>query len=357
MFFAGSDCMQIAWTKRPEDWGIAFGYTNHTKQLYAALERQGVDFTDDADIQVSIVPAGGFTPVEGKINVLYTMYEATDIPDFWVDKLKGADLVVVPCEHNRRLFKRYTKKPVVVCLEGTKPDVFTYTKREFPKDKPFRYLWFGASNPRKGYEHMLGAWYGIKKLYPDLYANAELYMKTTQKGERKRIVGFEEGVPYYEVMPEERVFTAENAIVDTRRLPEDELVKIYHDAHCFVFPTMGEGFGLTLAEAMSTGLPCIYTPWSGPVDFISQREGYKLKFKFISTYATFPGQPRHETFAASPKVNDIIDNMVRVYVDYNEALQKGKLAADRIRNEITWDISAKRFVDILKDYMSKREAA
>jgi glycosyltransferase involved in cell wall biosynthesis len=349
--------LQIAWTKIMEGAGNAFGYSNHQKQLRLALERQGVEFDHSADIQVTIVPACSFDPIPNKINVLYTMYESVDIPQDWIEKLDLADLIVVPCEHNRRIFQRYTKKPVVVCLEGTKPDVFTYRERHFPAMPPFKYLWFGASNPRKGYEHMIIAWQIFNNTYPEIAQNCELYMKTTQLDVRERIIGYKDGEPIMAVMPSERIFQAENAIVDTRRLPEDELVKIYHDAHCFVFPTMGEGFGLTLAEAMSTGLPCIYTPWSGPVDFISGREGYKLKFRFKEVKSKFPDKPEHITMAASPDVNDIVRQMVRVYHDYDIALDRGKKAAERIRKEITWDISAKRFIDILNSFISKKEAA
>ena len=61
--------------------------------------------------------------------------------------------------------------------------------------------------------------------------------------------------------------------------------------------------------------------------------------------------------AASPDIRHIVKQMINIYENYDIALEKGKLAAERIRREITWDISAKRFIDILQDFMSKREAA
>lgn len=350
--------MKIAWTRILEGVGIAYGYSNHQAQLKQALINNGVTIDPDADVQISITPAGNFERVPDKINVLYTMYEATDIPPRWIPLLNQADLIVVPCEHNKKLFRKYTNLPIEVCLEGVKTDVFTYTERSFPKNKPFRFLWFGASNERKGYKHMVIAWALLARQYPEIYKKCELYMKTTQNSECPRIVGYKDGEPIYELMPKERIFRAENAIVDTRKLPEDELAKTYHDAHAFVFPTMGEGFGLTLAEAMATGLPCIYTPWSGPIDFISDKEGYPLKYSMrhvLSMMATSRGYEKEfETTAASPNVRHIVRRMVNVYSDYENALKKGKLASDRIRKEITWDISAKRFMEIINKYYGDR---
>jgi glycosyltransferase involved in cell wall biosynthesis len=333
--------------------GIAYGYSNHNKQLTTALENNGVVFDDNSDISLMLVPAGAYKPIEGKYNILYTMFEATDIPPSWVEPVNQADLIIVPCEHNRKVFKRFTKKPVEVCLEGTKPDMFTYKERKF--EKPFTFLWFGASNQRKGYVHTIYAWTELKKHYPEIAKNCRLYMKTTQTETGSRIIGYENGMPIYKEMPAERIFQTDDVTVDTRKVSEEELVKIYHDAHCFLFPTMGEGFGLTLAEAMSTGLPCIYTPWSGPVDFISPKEGYPLKFKILPVYADFVpcgGDPdnNYKTFSASALIPDLMKRMVQVYSDYDTALIKGKRAAERIRKEITWNISARRLIDIIKHY-------
>lgn len=352
--------MRLAWTKTLEGAGIAFGYSNHAAQLRAALENNGVIFDDNAPVQLTLIPAGGYTPTAGKYNILYTMFESTDVPPSWIPKIQTPDLIVVPCSHNQKIFKRYTKRPVEVCLEGTKPDVFTYVDRKF--STPFNFLWFGASNQRKGYVHTIYAWHELRKKYPEIAKNCRLYMKTTQTDAQPRVTGYTNGEPVIEEMPAERLFTADNVTVDTRRVSEEALAKMYHDAHCFLFPTMGEGFGLTLAEAMSTGCPCIYTPWSGPVDFCSPKEGYPLKYKILPVKAEFSAcggkkSDDYSTFSASADIGHLTERMVQVYSDYETALEKGRRAAERIRREITWDISAKRLIDIIKGYTAKEAIA
>jgi glycosyltransferase involved in cell wall biosynthesis len=139
----------------------------------------------------------------------------------------------------------------------------------------------------------------------------------------------------------------------TEETPVPTMIELYEYAHAFMLPSMGEGFGLTLAEAMSTGLPCIYTPWSGPADFCSSKEGFPVKFKMhdIKTQKILPNGERrhaHTSRAASADIDSIVRKMEQIYYYYDDALRKGKLAAERIRRDITWDKSAASFIEIIK---------
>ena len=305
--------------------------------------------TEDSGVAVSIVTPESFEPIKGKYNILYTMYECTTIPDNWKEPLQQADLIVVPCTHNKTLFQKYTKLPIEVCWEGVNLQQYTYKNRSKMSQDPFVFLWVGASNPRKGYEHVVIAWKLFTKRHPDW--NCIMYMKTTQTTREERLVN-----------------VGGNAYIDTRYLP---LVKeagqdiptmneLYHMAHAFLLPSMGEGFGLTLAEAMATGLPCIYTPWSGPTDFISHNEGFPVKWKFstIRTKALRPetGEWRtvHKSQAASADIDSIVKQMERIYLEYGHALEKGKKAHQRIKRDITWDKSAKNFIKIVEKYTGER---
>jgi glycosyltransferase involved in cell wall biosynthesis len=52
-------------------------------------------------------------------------------------------------------------------------------------------------------------------------------------------------------------------------VPTSDQPRIYKLMQAFVLPTRGEGWGLPITEAMSMGLPCIATGWSGPTEFMT----------------------------------------------------------------------------------------
>jgi glycosyltransferase involved in cell wall biosynthesis len=59
------------------------------------------------------------------------------------------------------------------------------------------------------------------------------------------------------------------------QLPQPALLKEMTQAHVFVFPSIVEGFGMVLFEAMAAGLPVITTPNTAAPDIMTDgREGY-----------------------------------------------------------------------------------
>jgi len=337
--------MKLHWTANWQTKGNGYGYSTHQRMLRAALEARGVVMSEDADIAVHIVVPTGFEPCFAKYNILYTMYEGETIPEDWIPPLQLADLIVVPCDHNVHVFQKYTDRPVVRCWEGVDVERFAFYQREFPRaPEPFRFLWVGASNPRKGYEHVAIAWPLFEQKYPAEWRRSCLVMKTTQQTKAERLIKYDK----------------HHLFVDTRDYSTQNLVNLYYISHAFLFPTMGEGFGLTLAEAMATGMPCIYTDWSGPRDFVSEREGYPLRYK-MRTVETVRLEddgtrtPYHTTTSVSADYEHLARRMAQVFSDYDEALRRGRRAADRIRRDITWDKSAASFMEIIEKYTGVKE--
>lgn len=386
--------MKIHWVHLTDNVGIGMGYSQHQQFLHRALANIGAELDEQGEVAVHLTTPTFFTPIPDKINVLFTMYECTTLPEDWVPHLHRADLIVVPCTHNAWLFSQYTDVPVVATHEGVDASVYHHIARSFPAERPFCFLWIGASNPRKGVRYVANAWELWNIKHPELAPKTMLVMKTTQQTNPTATIHLRYHQPSIQVvdsagrahtierdgqtekivreLPRERVMqVAGNAIVDTRRLPllpEGEmpdpnrfygtylpgsLMEVYNFAHAFLLPSMGEGWGLTLCEAAATGLPCVYTDWSGPRDFMSRETGYPVRWRFrdvegIKLNAAGENEIYHRSQAASPDVHHIVRRMEQIYYGYQRALERGKRASDNILARFTWDKAAADLVRILE---------
>ena len=305
--------------------GNALGYWTHDHNL-KKYARRIADITSDADNALFIVSPEYFNGgIKGKANFFFTMFESPDIPPQYAGPIKKADFLFAPSKWVKKILAQiFDEKKIFVCSHGVDP-VFSFTERGFPTTRPFRFLWVGAPNPRKGWEEVIHTWnhLGFNKR-PEI----ELYIKTTVLGEVK-VNG--------------------NVILDGRKLSIKDLVKVYHDAHCFLFPSRGEGFGLTLAEAMRTGLPCIGTDYSGQRDFFGKSVGYPIGYNKGEGIINFVGVKKEEKAEiAYPKIDEMAQHMINIYSDYDKALKKGRLAANRISKKFTWENSAQVLVNQIR---------
>lgn len=339
--------MKLGWGCYHDGIGNGLGYTTHERKLMSALEKNGVEFTKDADTIMYLIPPYFLDNIiRFKNNVLYTMFEFDRLPDYWSGYLNKTDLVIVPCEHNRKIFQKQTFRPVEVVPEGVDINIYQYHRRV--KVDPFVFLYVGDNNTRKGTYHIAKAWELFNEKYPVLKDKIQLIMKMTKPGEKQELkqITYNSYIDY-RLLPLN--------ISDSKKYELPMLQDLYYYAHCFLFPSMGEGFGLTLAEAMATGLPCIYTPWSGPVDFINRDEGYPVEFlmkDFIIKNDSC--ESVGVAAAADPDIESIVEQMHMVYSNYDEAIKKAEKARKHIE-QFTWEKSAENLICILEKHgMVKR---
>ena len=322
--------MVIYWPNITLPRGTAYGYHVHVSKLAEALTAAGVELTEDpgapSDIAVTLTLPNLFSPVPGKRNILFTMAETDSVPQRFAETLRGADVLVVPCRHNVEVFRAVYAGRIEICPEGIDPKLFPFHQRKAPAPgEVFRFLWCGSPDPRKGAGLLMYAWQqwaqrGRKP--PDV----QLYLKTT-------------GVP---VGIEDR---GGGVIVDGRNLPGPELAQLYQDANAFVLPSCGgEGFALTLAEALATGAPSIWTAYSGPMDYADESTGFPLT-RLDPLPMRMYGD--HETFGRLASVEEIIERMEEILADYPAALARGRLASARMHSRFTWAHAAARFLEIL----------
>ncbi|MBD3379246.1 MAG: glycosyltransferase [Candidatus Omnitrophica bacterium] len=123
----------------------------------------------------------------------------------------------------------------------------------------FTVLFAGLVGPRKGVHYLVKAWreLGLK--------DAELVLIGKDHFPEGYLENTGAGIKY--IPP----------------VPHKELVKYYNSADLFVFPSLVEGFGMVILEAMSCGLPVIATQnTAGPDILTDGQDGFILPIRDVA---------------------------------------------------------------------------
>jgi glycosyltransferase involved in cell wall biosynthesis len=165
-------------------------------------------------------------------------------------ELELADIVVVPCEWAQESlsFSKSQKKRVVKVPYGTPADdVPVRAKRP---DGPFTVLFAGQIGVRKGVPLLIEAW---KRLG---LRDARLWLAGSMNLDEKYLNGH-------------------NNFQYLGALPRVRLLEVMREVDLFVFPSLAEGFGLVIGEAMAVGVPVLTTTNTGGPELITDgREGW-----------------------------------------------------------------------------------
>lgn len=119
---------------------------------------------------------------------------------------------------------------------------------------------------------------------------------------------------------------------DVKILPyctHDKLIKVYEDADVFVLPSIHETFGLVYAEAMSQGLPVIY----------SRGEGFDQQFP--------EGEVGLSVNCADPE--EISNAIIKIVANY-ETISERCISASK---EFDWELIAKKYLSIYNDIVTR----
>lgn len=337
--------MRIYWATHHvvEAAGSAYGYTSASVNLLHAMSRHRdveIATPDSAEVCVHFCHPVNFNPLPGARNVLFTMYEFDPLPQEFKDAARKADAIVVPSEFCRKLFVENIgcDTPVRVSQLGFDPEVWTTLGRSPGSHgtQPFTWLFAGDLNDRKGYHLVMEAWGAVFADVPGV----SLYMKLSGEGpaeERKRIV-------------------RGNVTCDFRSLSRAEMVELFHGANAFVFPSMGEGWGLTAMEAAATGLPVVATRCGGVEDFLQHRMTWWVKTHRHPVRIS----PKHGggvAFGVRAEPRDIALAMRDVMAQYNQALRMARKQARIMHDRFTWDDAAQSLVTLLDELSADRWAA
>lgn len=312
------------------------GYGRASELITRELQNAGVPVTrfyNEQKVAILFHNPYSILRLEAHYRILYTMFESTKIPDDWKPYLDAADKILVPSKFCQEAFKKAGVETEVVPL-GYDDEVFKYKQRvDKRKDrKDFVFLHYNAFNVRKGFMEVFNAF--VKEFAKD--EPVKLVLKTTLNQSPLPITKSQ--YPNIEII--------------YGKSTEQQLLDIIYNSDCFVFPSRGEGFGMTPLECMATGIPAIVPNAHGIAEYFNAECMYEAKVGSTcpAIYSRYKGQDVGEMVVCDEK--ELRKTMRYIYEHQDEAREKGKLAAEYVK-QWTFKQTAQRLKEIYEGVIVK----
>ncbi len=186
--------------------------------------------------------------------------ESNKIHDRMKREYEIADYIVVPSEYSRKSFiKRGIDSTKLITIPICNEKNIILDKKSKSCDF-FTVLCVGGNFYRKGIIYLLQAW---KELG---LGNANLIIRGSIPGAFRHLS------------------SVSNVEVISRHLSDWEMNILYNQATIFVLPSIDDGFGMAVIEAMRAGLPVIITQNVGAAEILEERrEGFIVPIRNVES--------------------------------------------------------------------------
>jgi glycosyltransferase involved in cell wall biosynthesis len=134
-----------------------------------------------------------------------------------------------------------TLEAAASCFSPASEEERTRVRADYGINGPY-VLYVGTLEPRKNLVRLVRAWHSLRRA-------GKIPHRLVMVGAR----GWQDG-PIFETV---RALGCEDAITFTGYVPQADLPALYSAADAFVFPSLSEGFGLPVVEAMACGTPVL----------------------------------------------------------------------------------------------------
>lgn len=325
---------EIGWFS-PPGIGDKMGYGYAAVMTIKALQENNVRVSYDnrtTKCHISFIQPEFYSGNPDQYRIGYTPWESSKVPDGWKEIMPEMQEIWTPSQYCVDIFEENKLNKIIRKVpHGIDPELWKIENR-YLTDK-FIFLHIGGPTARKGGQRVVDA-------FIDLFDGRDDVMLLLKSNEVTETRFYENGIDF-----KSAAYHPQIEVIDYQVSVED-LVKIYNAAHCLVYPTNGEGFGLIPFQGIATGLPTIVTNATACADFA------ELSVPLDSHPA--PGVGVHLGDWVEPDLDDLRDKMKYVFDNYNEVKEKTLHSARLIHSTQTWFHIGEQIVDILGEKITQK---
>jgi glycosyltransferase involved in cell wall biosynthesis len=186
-----------------------------------------------------------------KFSVGFAVYEASPLPVEYIRGIQRVDELWVPSEFCRALFSvHHPRVRVVPHVVARSPAIDRSVCDALPlRPNARRLLHVGRfADRRKGTKQLLRVFEALR----GEDKNVELLVKSS---------------------PQDKPVQQDGVVQIRQTLSDAQITALYASSQIYVSPHSGEGWGLTLSDALLFGRRAVATAWSGNLDFMVQPDG------------------------------------------------------------------------------------
>lgn len=231
---------------------------------------QAIKTSDNSDVNIYFLPELFASELKG-LHIYYCVFEASrPSPGYehWLDRF---DYLFSPSEWGKECMISYglPRENIFVIPEGVDPYAYHPFSNIIRSSDPFRIFMLGKYESRKGYEVALEAFKLAHIQLPQIELNIKPDWATPNGGiipqEFLDLSGKYKGLPI---------------VLMSGTVDQSTLINLYQRSDLFLFPSLCEGWGLPLIEAIACGVPVLSCNYGGHSEFLKSIDEFYFKIPY-----------------------------------------------------------------------------
>lgn len=327
-----------------------YKYRTIDSRLYTRYMKSPLHYSD---ISLILGVPLGFFKTSAKINIGYTMFEATKIPKTWDAKCNIMDMLFLPCKSNVDTFKNCgVEIPIEIIPIGINANVYNpnITNKNFPFIK--------SRHPT--FDHIDSAYKFLVINDGQNRKNNNMIVDAFQQEFKKEIDKKEVYLVIRTKMP--RIYKGNNIYIVDRFLLDNELKLLINSCDCMISASSGEAGDIPILSGMAMEKPVIASREFVHTEYIEhEKTGFLIDTaKLVPAYRdtsyrhlSFYGHLYADTMWMLPSIESLKKNMRYVYDNRDIAKDVGTNARKYILENRTVDMAVTKMFEIFDDVTRK----